>query len=100
MFSNAADHGGDEVDVTVGSAHFGDDAGFYVADDGPGFSESDPSVVFEEGHTGREDGTGYGLAIVEAVVEAHGWTVSAGESESGGARFEVAGVEFEPAAVE
>ena len=30
-----------------------------------------------------------GLAIVSRITEAHGWTVTATESESGGARFEI-----------
>jgi hypothetical protein len=45
--------------------------------------------VFDHGHTGSEDGTGFGLAIVERIVEAHGWSVAAGGSSSGGARFEI-----------
>ena len=40
-----------------------------------------------------DDGTGLGLAIVRAVVEAHGWDIRATESDQGGARFEVTGVE-------
>jgi len=35
------------------------------------------------------DGTGFGLAIVEATAEAHDWTVSAAESADDGARSEV-----------
>ena len=34
-------------------------------------------------------GSGLGLAIVRTIVEAHGWTVTATESASGGARFDV-----------
>jgi len=82
LFRNAVEHGGE--------------AGFAVADDGPGFGDTDPADVFEQGFTTRAGGTGYGLNIVEAVVEAHGWTVSASDGEDGGARFDVRGVEFEP----
>ena len=42
--------------------------------------------------------TGLGLVIVETVAEAHGWTVSATESEAGGARFEFRNTSDEPAA--
>lgn len=35
------------------------------------------------------EGTGFGLGIVERIADAHGWTVRAVESASGGARFEV-----------
>jgi PAS domain S-box-containing protein len=62
--------------------------GFYLADDGPGIPEDERALVFESGYTTRENGTGYGLSIVEQVAEAHGWTVDVTESERGGARFE------------
>jgi len=84
LFRNALEHGRADVTVTVGPTA----AGFYVADDGPGIPESDRELVFEHGHTTNEDGTGFGLAIVENVAEAHGWTVSVTDSETGGARFE------------
>jgi signal transduction histidine kinase len=45
-------------------------------------------VVFESGETFSVDGTGFGLAIVEDIAEAHGWRVELAESDSGGARFE------------
>lgn len=99
LFTNAVQHGGEDVTVWVTSVDpktGGGSAGFYVADDGPGFGTSDPNVVFDEGYTTRDDGTGYGLSIVEAIADAHGWTISATESESGGARFDVRGVEFDP----
>jgi len=41
-----------------------------------------------------DDEPGFGLRIVEQVVEAHGWDVRAVEGEDGGTRFEIAGVEF------
>ena len=70
-----------------------DDDGFYVADDGPGIDPELRDEVFEPGRTTAADGTGFGLAIVERIAEAHGWTVSATESRFGGARFEFTGVE-------
>ncbi|OYR58001.1 sensor histidine kinase [Halorubrum halodurans] len=79
----------DGVRVFVGRT----DGGFYVADDGSGIPEDDREAVFEPGHTTAEEGTGFGLAIVERIAEAHGWSVSVTESRAGGARFEFAGVE-------
>jgi PAS domain S-box-containing protein len=71
--------------VTVGDR--GGRSGFFVADDGVGIdADFDP---FETGKTTSEDGTGFGLSIVKSVAEAHGWSVAVGESESGGARFDV-----------
>jgi len=77
------------VTVTVGDV----DGGFYVADNGPGIPESKRSQVFESGYSTAPDGTGFGLAIVKEVVEAHGWSIRVAESTDGGARFEITGVE-------
>ncbi|MEA5408257.1 ATP-binding protein [Haloarculaceae archaeon H-GB2-1] len=70
------------------------DDGFYVADDGCGFDDEDCERVFESGFTTDEHGTGYGLAIVEQIAAAHGWTVTAGNGPDGGARFEFGEVGF------
>jgi len=64
------------------------DRGFYVEDDGPGIPASVRDRLFEFGTTG-DDGEGFGLAIVRAIVEAHGWTIEVGERNGGGARFVV-----------
>ena len=85
---DAVEHGGAGVTVTVGPTP----EGFYVADDGPGIPADKRAMVFDSGYTTAAEGTGFGLAIVERIAEAHGWTVAAVESETGGARFEFAGV--------
>jgi signal transduction histidine kinase len=92
LFQNAVKHGGESVHVTVGSTEGGD--GFYVADDGPGIPEDVTDQIFRGGYSGEEDATGLGLAIVERIVDAHGWTIDVTESQTGGARFEITGVEF------
>ena len=86
LFRNAIEHAGPSVTVTVGDT--GD--GFFVADDGPGIPPDRHEKIFESGFTTAEDGTGLGLEIVEELVQAHGWSVSVGESGAGGARFDVA----------
>ncbi len=73
------------VNVTVGAL----DDGFYVADDGPGIPDDEKEDVFDRGYTTHQDGTGFGLRIVEVVANAHGWDVELVDSESGGARFEI-----------
>jgi len=84
LFRNAADHGGDEATtVTVGSLP----EGFYVADDGRGIPSGEREDVFKSGYSG-DDSTGFGLAIVETIAEAHGWSVAATDGDAGGARFE------------
>jgi signal transduction histidine kinase len=70
LFRNSVEHAGADASVTVG-VH---EDGFYVAD----------------------DGTGFGLAIVAEVAQAHGWDVTVTESDEGGARFEFTGVDRAP----
>ncbi|MFB6127956.1 MAG: GAF domain-containing protein [Halolamina sp.] len=88
LFHNAVCHGGGDVNLEVGtlSARSDGSEGFYVADDGEGIDDDiDP---FETGVTAADNGTGFGLAIVERIAEGHGWRVDVSESEAGGARFE------------
>lgn len=89
LIRNSVEHVGSDVTVTVGSL----DDGFYVEDDGPGIPPDERGEVFETGHTTSDQGTGFGLSIVEQIVESHDWEVRITEGTSGGARFEVTGVE-------
>jgi signal transduction histidine kinase len=49
--------------------------------------------VFESGYSTAANGTGFGLSIVSEIADAHEWDVAVTESEAGGARFEITGVE-------
>lgn len=89
LIRNAVEHGDDNVTITVGDL----DSGFYVADDGPGISAGEREQVFEAGHTTTESGTGFGLSIVREIVDAHGWEINITESKTGGACFEILGIE-------
>jgi two-component system sensor histidine kinase ChvG len=67
-----------------------------IEDQGPGIPESHLGRIFDRFFTYRPDEphardghTGLGLAIVKAIVEGYGGTVTAGDREGGGARFEV-----------
>ena len=90
---DSVEHGStnDGVTVTVGDLP----DGFYVADDGPGIPEAERDRVFDAGYTTSQDGTGFGLRIVEQVAEAHAWDIEVMEGDEGGARFEITGVEFD-----
>ena len=88
LYRNAVEHGGDDVAVCVETTP----DGFAVTDTGPGIPEADRATVFEAGHSTERDGTGYGLRIVEQVVEAHGWEIRVAEGDRGGARFEIGGL--------
>jgi PAS domain S-box-containing protein len=90
LIRNSVEHGDSDVTVTIGEL----EDGFYVADDGPGIPPEDRDDVFEAGYSTVSAGTGFGLSIVEQIVEAHDWEISVVESADGGVRFEITGVEF------
>ena len=102
LFRNAVEHGtADDADLDGTDEHAGDPVtivvgdlrdGFYVADDGIGVS-GDHDRVFEAGHSTTDDGTGFGLSIVAEIIDAHGWEIDLVESDIGGARFEITGVQ-------
>lgn len=88
LFSNAVTYGGPVV--TVGEC----DDGIVVEDNGPGIPPDKREAIFEAGYSTEDDGTGFGLSIVNEIVEAHGWTITVTTGSDGGARFEITGVEF------
>lgn len=88
LFRNAIEHGGEGVRVRVGALA----DGFFVEDDGPGIPEAEREKVFEAGYSTAPEGTGFGLSIVQQVVEAHDWSIRVTDGEAGGARFEITGV--------
>jgi len=103
LFRNSVEHarqsgdtntGGVDADtqltVRVGTT---DESGFFVADNGTGIPREERDQVFKPGYTSSETGVGLGLAIVEQIAEAHGWTVSIASETSGGTRFEFQGLE-------
>ncbi|MFC7042726.1 ATP-binding protein [Halonotius sp. GCM10025705] len=71
-----------------------DDAGFYVENDGEPIPEAKREQIFETGYTTNKQGTGFGLAIVNRIVDAHSWEIQATDGSAGGARFEITGVEL------
>jgi PAS domain S-box-containing protein len=85
LFRNAVEHADSATAVEVGPLD--EREGFYVEDDGPGVPEDVREKVFDHGFTTAEKGTGFGLAIVESIADAHGWEVEAPEADTG-ARFE------------
>jgi len=91
LFANAVAHVGESVRVEVGA--LADGEGFYVADDGPGIPADRRDEVFDAGISTDPEGTGFGLKIVSEVADAHGWTLTLGDGDAGGARFEFRGVD-------
>ncbi|QSG10254.1 sensor histidine kinase [Halapricum desulfuricans] len=95
LFRNAVEHGRSdpETRLTVRVGPLSDGEGFYVEDDGQGIPEDGREEIFESGYSTTSTGTGFGLAIVGEIAAAHGWSIAVTESDEGGARFEITGVE-------
>jgi signal transduction histidine kinase len=87
LFRNANDHSEASMVTITSTAE-----GFAIEDDGIGIDPDDCEDLFEFGYTTDEEGTGIGLAVVKRIIEAHGWRITVGESDDGGARFEITGV--------
>ncbi|MBX0288362.1 response regulator [Halomicroarcula sp. F28] len=97
LFANTVEHGDGAHTIRIGEIQplytatrtSGDTTtGFYVADDGGGIPEDIRDEVFDSGFTTAAESTGFGLAIVAQIAEAHGWDVTVTDSYDGGARFE------------
>lgn len=91
LLENAAAFTGEEGEVRVTLGQEGDQLTIVVDDDGPGIDPADLPRVFERFFSRRRErgGTGLGLAMTQAVVEAHGGSVAASNRSAGGARFVV-----------
>jgi two-component system, OmpR family, sensor kinase len=94
LLANARAHtpAGTSIKVTVGSNQNG--AFVSVADNGPGLSKEDQVRIFERFYRvdpsrqrSAQDGSGLGLSIVDAVMQAHGGTVSVASELGKGAVF-------------
>ncbi|WP_435067130.1 ATP-binding protein [Haloplanus sp. C73] len=92
LLRNAVEHNPESVRITAGILP--DRSGVYVEDDGEGIPVEKQDQIFESGYTTLHAGTGFGLSIVSEIVDAHGWEVRVRTADSGGARFEITGVEF------
>ncbi|KAB1186870.1 MULTISPECIES: PAS domain S-box protein [Haloferax] len=92
LFRNAIQHAttDDDAELVIRVGTLPSRRGFFVEDDGRGIPRSMRDTIFETGVSTKEDGAhGFGLGIVRQIVHTHGWLVRIGESDAGGARFEV-----------
>jgi two-component system, OmpR family, sensor kinase len=95
LLRNAVVHTPEGTPIEIGLETTEASAIVTVRDHGPGLPPGDPNAVFERfwrdsDSRGRDDGgAGLGLAIVAALVAAHGGTVDASNPTGGGALFTV-----------
>ncbi|RYJ14364.1 ATP-binding protein [Halogeometricum borinquense] len=92
LFSNALEHGGDTARIRVGMTY----TGFYVEDDGPGIDPANRERIFESGVVinSTAEREGMGLPIAARIAELHDWSIHAEQSNLGGTRVEVNGIEW------
>jgi two-component system sensor histidine kinase KdpD len=86
LLENADRHAPSGTPIEVSARRDGDVVEIAVDDSGPGVPEGSRDSIFSMFSSGT-GGAGVGLAIARSFVEAHGGTITAGASPSGGARF-------------
>lgn len=94
LLANARAHTPVGTPIAVTVAQSDDGTTVEVADKGPGLSEADQERIFERFFRAdpsrarmREEGSGLGLSIVDAVMRAHGGRVSVASKLGEGATF-------------
>ncbi len=92
LLENAAKYSPQETQIQITAEVTEQMLTTYVADHGPGIDDFEQSFIFEKFYRGRNQrlqiqGTGMGLAIVKAVVEAHGGSVGVSSQMGNGSVF-------------
>ena len=80
LLENAAKYSPTETPITIAAEQVGRLVNISVADRGPGIDDMEQALIFEKFYRGRDQryrvqGTGMGLAIAKAIVEAHGGSI-------------------------
>jgi signal transduction histidine kinase len=88
LIDNARQHGGESVHARIDALRKSRTVELVITDDGPGVSEGNASRIFTPFFTTARErgGSGLGLSIVRALIEAHGGTIVY-QPERGGATF-------------
>lgn len=75
------------IEVVVGSSE--NEVNISIKDNGPGIAPEHQAQIFDPFYTTRTQGTGLGLAVVQAVAKAHGGKVRLESKENKGCEFTV-----------
>ncbi len=92
LLENVAGHTPPGSRVKLSSKRTDERLEFCVEDNGPGIDPLDLPLIFEKFYrgkrgTGKRKGSGMGLAIIRAILKAHGGGIEASNVPGGGARF-------------
>jgi two-component system sensor histidine kinase FlrB len=88
LSTNAMQACGTGVDLRIGvNSNRADSIDILISDNGPGIAEEIQNRIFEPFFTTRSGGTGLGLAVVRAVIEAHQGDIRVRSSPGSGAAF-------------
>lgn len=92
LLENAAKYSPAGTPLTITAEQKGKMVSISVADRGPGIDDMEQSLIFEKFYRGRDQryrvqGTGMGLAIAKAIVEAHGGTIGVTSQLGSGSVF-------------
>ena len=91
LVSNAVAHAGAAARVVVGARASESEVALTVSDDGRGIPAEDQARIFEVGVRleGAGPGSGLGLALVRAIADAHGATLSLESAHGQGSTFTI-----------
>jgi two-component system, OmpR family, sensor histidine kinase KdpD len=94
LIENAAKYSPPVSPITVRAARDGEKVAMNFTDRGVGISESEQVLIFEKFYRGRAQahrlpGTGMGLAISRAIVEAHHGTIGVSSAPGEGSTFTI-----------
>ena len=92
LVQNAVEHSQPEDTIAIGSAVDASNVKFWVRDTGAGIAPENQQRIFERfvrigKPTAQASGAGLGLAIVEAIAEAHGGSIALDSQLGRGATF-------------
>ena len=94
LLANARTHTPNGTPVTVTVEHLENEVAITVADQGPGLSDEDQAKIFERFYRAdtsrartKGEGSGLGLSIVDAVMKAHGGSVTVNSVLGAGCQF-------------
>jgi two-component system sensor histidine kinase KdpD len=94
LLENAAKYSSPGSPITVGAAAAGDTITVNITDHGVGIAPSEQVLIFEKFYRGRgqahrQPGTGMGLAISRAIIEAHHGTIGVSSVPGEGSTFTI-----------